>query len=650
MAPRRIGIDTGGTFTDVAALSRGNLSVHKVPSTPADPGRAVLDGLAAARREDEEVDVVHGTTVGINAVLTGTLARTAFVTNEGFEDLIEIGRQERSDLYDLTAHKSIPPVPRKLRFGVRSRRCADGSRAKKPTVTELRALRERIRNARVDAIAIGLLHSHASPEDELEIAKALRPLRIPITCSSGLLRVSGEFERFTASILNAAMRPIVSAYLDRLTVPVQPGRLRLMRSSGGIMASDEASEFPARAMFSGPAGGVIATRALARRAGFSDVAALDMGGTSTDVCLVQPKTVVSDSTIAGLPLAIPSVEVHTVGCGGGSIARVDAGGALQVGPESAGADPGPACYGSGSEPTVTDAHMALGHMGADTLLQGNFPIDPDRSVRAVEKLARRLGLTTRATATGILRVAEINMMRALLVITVQRAVDPARVPLVAYGGAGGLHAAGLCKLLEMPQAIVPEHPGAFSAVGLALAGESSEHVLPVMRRIEDLTTRQIERVVAEVTKRTQRDLPEKARVHVTLGLRYSGQGPPLAIPFRLPLERTMAREHRRLFGFVPQDRPLELVEVRARMEMGMLPLPVRKAGKQGRRRVKPQSVTLRKPPVGGNPWPVYRREHLEVGDKCPGPCLVEEFTGAIVVPRQCEIAAQDFGLVVTTGP
>lgn len=644
---RRIGIDTGGTFTDIAALSGGRLTVHKVPSTPDDPGRAVLNGLADVRAPNEAVDVVHGTTVGLNAVLTGNLAKTAFVTNVAFEDLIEIGRQERSDLYDLRASKPVIPVPRRLRFGIDSRRSQDGTRPSKPTVKALRALRERIGKAKVESIAIGLLHSYAHPEDEHEVRDALAPLGLPITCSADLLATAGEFERYTAAILNAATRPIVSSYLQRMRDPIAPGTLRLMRSSGGIMAHEEAAEFPARAIFSGPAGGIVATSALARRMKFQDVAALDMGGTSTDVCLVQQRPSVGTSTIAGLPLALPAVEVHTVGCGGGSIARIDTGGALQVGPESAGAHPGPACYGIGDAPTVTDAHLALGHLGPETLLQGAFPVDPDRSVRAIEKLGKSLGLSTRKTAQGILEIAEVNMMRALLVITVQRAVDPARVPLVAFGGAGGLHAAALRKLLDMPMAIVPEHPGAFSAVGLALAGESAEHVQPVLQPLASLTKSKLDRLAQQATRLARKSgtTPKDAPVVITLGLRYEGQGPALAVPMRDPIERTMAREHDRLFGFVPEGRAIEVVELRARIAAPTQALP--KSKSKGSPGVDASPFATRKPPVGGTPWPVYRRADVRTAQVLDGPCIVEEFTGATVIPSGGICTTTPAGIAIT---
>ncbi len=653
MAARRFGIDTGGTFTDLAVIAGRRLTVHKLSSTPHDPAEAVLRGLAAVRRQTEPVDVVHGTTVGLNAVLTGDLAKTAFVTNRGFEDLVEIGRQDRSDIYQLDASKPTIPVPRRLRFGVDSRRGVDGEPLASPSREDLAQLQQQIAAAGVESIAIGLLHSYAYPEDEQRIAHALRRLGLPITCSSELLPISGEFERFTAAILNATIRPKVSAYLQQLDQPIKPGTLRLMRSSGGIMAADEAGRYPARAMFSGPAGGVLATRGLARRAGWETVAALDMGGTSTDVCLVRPDTTIGDSTIKGLPLAIQSVEVHTVGCGGGSLAYVDAGGALRVGPQSAGADPGPACYGRGEAATVTDAHMALGHMGADTLLAGRFPIDPDRSVRAIERLARRTGLSTEQTAHGVIEVAEIRMMRALLVITVQRAVDPATIPLIAYGGAGGLHAAGLRRLLDMPAAIVPEHPGAFSAIGLALAGESAECILPVGRALEDLTPARFKALLGEAADAAKAQLPQATRVRCTASLRYEGQGDSLPVKLRqaatpgfAALTTALAEAHQAMFGFVPRDRRIELVEIHCRVETPVAALPVKpRRGQPGAAIPSAERTAL----VGTDSWPVFRREELRVGQVLCGPCIVEEATGATVVPARSACDVTPFGLLLASG-
>jgi N-methylhydantoinase A len=644
----RIGIDTGGTFTDIAVHERAALRIHKIPSTPRDPARAVLQGLADVRA-GQVVDVVHGTTVGLNAVLTGKVARTAFVTNDGFRDLIEIGRQARSSLYDLDAPRAALPVPRSLRFTVSARRAADGTRVSRVRPSELTALREALARARVEAVAVGLLHSWADPADEHEIERALQPLGVPVTCSADLLPVHGEFERFAAAILNAAIGPIMGAYLERVRHGMGAGRLRLLRSSGGIMSAGEAERFPARAMFSGPAGGVMAARRLARGRELPRVAALDMGGTSTDVALIHASSRDDHRGIAGIPLALPGVGVHTIGCGGGSIARLDAGGALVVGPESAGADPGPACYGRGDQPTVTDAHMALGHMGADSLLGGRFPVDPERSVRAVERLARASGVDAAHAARGILEVAEVAMMRALLVITAQHAVDPATVTLVAFGGAGGLHAAGLLRRLGMRQAVVPRHPGAFSATGLATAGESHEEILPVMRAGDDVG-RSLRAAAARLAARARGALDRTERAHrtptrVEARVRFRGQGEGLWIPFASQLAQSFRRAHLALHGFV-LDVPIEVVELRARAERAELGLgsAAHRSGAAGRA----APLRRRRAPLGRAVWDVYRQP-LRRGTELRGPCLLEEETGVVLLPEGVLAICDEDGVTLQAG-
>lgn len=646
----RIGIDTGGTFTDVCVRGRDRFVVHKLPSTPEDPARAVLRGLEAVRPPAVPADVVHGTTVGLNAVLTGRVARTAFVTNRGFEDLIEIGRQARTSLYDLAAPKPVPPVPRRLRFGIGARVDARGRRVAGIDAGELATLRERIAGAGVEAIAIGLLHSHVDAADERRLARAFEPLGLPITCSAELIPRHGEFERFTAAILNAAISTVMGSYLGRLVGAVAPGRLRLMRSSAGIVSAAEAERFPARAMLSGPAGGVLATRALAQALREPAVAALDMGGTSTDVALVRREIETTESTtIGGLPLALPAVDVHTIGCGGGSIAFVDSGGALRVGPLSAGADPGPACYGKGDDPTVTDAHMVLGHLGAESLLGGTFPVDPDLSVRAVERLARRLGLSLRHTAEGILEVAEVSMVRALMVITVERAVDPERVPLVAYGGAGGLHALTLARRLSMPRAVVPPDPGAFSAVGLALAGESVEMTTAVLQPLEDLGPRRLLELGRDLRRRALRELeagPGRARVTIDVSLRYLGQGSALRVPLRADAARSFRARHQDLYGFAPEDAGIEVVDLRARAERPGPGLPEPVAAPAARATV--ARPRRRRAPAGGLRWAVWDRGDLAVGSRVVGPCIVEELTGATRVPTGAECVVTPYGLVLAS--
>lgn len=659
MGDVRIGIDTGGTFTDVVRWARGGLVVHKLPSTPADPGQAVLAGLAHVRRNaDETVDVVHGTTVGLNAVLTGRVARTVFVTNRGFEDLIEIGRQDRTALYALAPDRPTPPVERRLRVGVACRREPDGSRHTALTPDEIERCVNRVVRLRPAAIAIGLLHSPTDPADEHRLARALRRALpdVPVSCSADVLPAFGEYERFTATILNAAIAPIVSTYTARLTAAVGAGRLRLLRSSLGIMPVAEATEFPARAMFSGPAGGVLATAQLAQAAGYPHAAAFDMGGTSADVGLVQANGLdgtLGEGTIAGLPLHVPSVAIHTVGCGGGSIAYADAGGALRVGPMSAGAVPGPACYGQSDEPTVTDAHVALGHLGAETLLAGDFPIDVDASVRAIERLASRLGMRTADAARGILEVADIAMARAILVITAERAIDPATVPLVPYGGAGALHAAGLVRRLGMPCALVPANPGAFSATGLALAGESAERSRAVRLEVRSESDPRLAEIAAAIAAEVRAALPTARRIQRFVTMRYRGQGAGLVLPLRRGLGTGFAQEHERRFGFVA-DSPLEIVRVGARAESPPKRYPIGSATASGagrhrapaRSRQQPEPDHRRQPPIGGRALPVYRREHLKSGDRIRGPAVVEESTATTAVPPGFLACITDLGLLL----
>jgi N-methylhydantoinase A/oxoprolinase/acetone carboxylase beta subunit len=496
-----------------------------------------------------------------------------------------------------------------------------------------------VRRLRPAAIAIGLLHAPSDPRDERRLARALRSAlpEVPITCSAALLPAFGEYERFCAAILNAAIAPVVGRYTQKLQHGIGPGRLRLMRSSLGILPAAEATAFPARAMFSGPAGGVLAAAQLARRIGARQVAAFDMGGTSADVCLVGGGADAAGGTIGGLPLPLPSVPVHTVGCGGGSIAYADAGGALRVGPESAGADPGPACYGKGSEPTVTDAHLVLGHLGANTLLQGAFPVDVDAAVRAVERLARRLGLRTEAAARGIVDIADATMARAILVITAERAVDPATVPLVAYGGAGGLHAAGLLARLGMPIALLSSHVGAFSALGLALAGESVELSEAVRERLGPQTLTSLRQLGRELLRRASAAIEGPARGRVEAAARYAGQGATLCLPLTAGLARAFAREHQRRYGFVTTA-PIEIVCVTARLETAPRRFPA--LPQQATRARVP--IVRRRRPIGGEVR-VARRDDL-TGAHFRGPMVLEEATATTLVPAGCSVLDTPFGL------
>src|SRR3954470_13397015 len=475
----RVGVDTGGTFTDFVYVSGGRARIFKVPSTPDDPSRAIVEGLRRVAGEAgvsvRDLEVVHGTTVGTNALLERKGARTALVTTEGFEDVLVIGRQARGSLYDLNWTRPAPLVADALRFGVRERVAADGSVVEELSDEEVAALIKKLRRARPEPVAVCLLFSFARPGHERRIERALRDALegMPLSVSHRILPEYREFERTSTVTINAYLQPLLGRYLGRLGAHVAGRSLRVMQSSGGSISARAAAEEPVRTILSGPAGGVVGAAHAARAAGFVDVITFDMGGTSTDVAHVAGGRLklTNEASVAGLPVAVPVLDIHTVGAGGGSIARVDAGGSLRVGPESAGAVPGPACYGRSDLPTVTDANLVLGRFGGADLLGGDFKLDVDRSLRALGALAREMSeaggreVSAVEAALGVVRVVNAGMERALRAVSVERGFDPRACSLVSFGGAGGLHAVGLARALRVPRVVVPREPGALSALG-----------------------------------------------------------------------------------------------------------------------------------------------------------------------------------------
>ncbi len=568
-----IGIDTGGTFTDFVLVEGGEMRFEKVPSTPDDPARALLDGLQRLGVAARPAHVVHGTTVALNALLTGALARTALVVNAGFADLIEIGRQDRPELYALHPLKTREIVPRELRFEIEQRsQPALGSRVlehtRRPTRAELARLVRKVAAAKPEAIAVCLLHSYADPSIEREVAQALRSLGVPITCSAALVREHREFERFSTAVVNAALVPVVRGYLERLAVSLPHARLQLLRSSGGTISAARAALEPVRVLTSGPAGGVIGASRAALEAGFERMVGLDMGGTSTDVAFrnvgaTRAAQQVVASAIDGRPIAVPSLDLHTIGCGGGSLVHVDSGGVLHVGPHSAGAVPGPVCYGAGLVPTITDAHVLLGHVATGAFVAGRVELDVDAVARAFEKLARKLGTTPLEAAQATLDVARAAMRRALATMTMQRGEDPARTPLVAFGGAGGLHAAALAASLGMPCALVPRGPGVLSALGMATADAATEGARSVLAPLAAVPRVELARMLKALAKDARDELVDAGcatraiEFEYELDLRYEGQSFELRVPVedaRRDAAADFHARHRELYGYALDDR------------------------------------------------------------------------------------------------
>lgn len=641
-----IGVDTGGTFTDVVRLDGKRIISSKVPSVPGDPSQAVAAGIDALDLATAADTVVHGSTVALNALLTGNGARAALVTNSGFLDLIEIGRQERPELYDLHPVKNPPVVPRELRFEIEQRSWPDADKgvveATRPKRADLDKLAARVRKSGAESVAVCLLHSYADASIEQRVAKALRSLDLPITCSAEILPAYREVERFSTACVNAALVPVMSAYLSRLTERLDQERVSVMQSSGGTLSAARAALEPVRVLLSGPAGGVVGAARAAREAGFGDIVTLDMGGTSTDVAFHSTRAglsgAVNDTQVAGHAISVPSLDIHTIGCGGGSLVRVDAGGVLHVGPESAGAEPGPVCYGHGDELTVTDAHALLGHISRGGFLGGELELDIDAVQRAFEALARRLGVRPHAAAEGVLDVARASMRRAIGVMTMQRGRDPRSLPLVAFGGAGGLSAAALASSLTMQGALIPAQPGVLSAFGMATADALRDHGRTILAPLANWTPAARKRAFRELAALGKTELREAGHAlssiefEHSLDLRYEGQSYEIRVPEGTDPARAFAARHAELYGWSLATRPIELVQLMLRAVV-RTPLPRR--GKSATPKAAPRSAVLaeRKAWFGrAVRTPCLQRDLLKPGHRVNGPAIIEEYSGTTVVP------------------
>lgn len=674
----RVGVDTGGTFTDFVFEVRNELRVFKVPSTPDDPARAISEGLLRIVEQTgmalESIEVVHGTTVGTNALLQRRGARVALITTAGFEDVIEIGRQARPELYNLNAVKPSPLVAAAFRFGVGERVAASGEVLEPLDGKKLEALINRVHRSKCDSVAISLLFSFVDPSHEKRIEHALKSLGLPLSVSHRILPEYREYERTSTVAVNAYLQPLMGRYLGRLTgyAGVSPAAsknstrdvrvpmLRVMQSSGGSISAGIAASEPVRTILSGPAGGVVGATHTARAANVDQIITFDMGGTSTDVALCDRDGIrlTNEAIVAGLPVAIPMMDIHTVGAGGGSIARVDEGGSLRVGPESAGADPGPACYGKSFLPTVTDAHVVLGHFPRAALLGGEFKLDETRARASLNTLANDLSKAARRkvsaieTARGVLDVVNTNMERALRHISVERGHDPREFTLVPFGGAGGLHAVALARALRIPRILLPSSPGALSAIGVVTADVVKDQSRTVMHEAAEGVEQRLERVFREMEKAARAAMrregfdESKQRHERSLAARYKGQS------FELQIKQTggdvaaaFHRAHLARYGYAQEKNVVEIVSARVRsiglVEKFSLPRkPVR-------------TLSFAKPHDFVNTYfdrpqaraAVYCRAELEAGSRLRVPCIVTEYSATTLIPTGCRASVDGFGNV-----
>jgi N-methylhydantoinase A len=735
LAGMRIAIDTGGTFTDCVYLKDGAAAVLKIPSTPDDPARSVLEGIRRIAAEGG-AEIRHGTTIGTNALLERKGARVAFVTTAGFEDTIAIGRQARQHLYDWLATPAPCIVPKDLRFVIKERVSAEGETLRSPSDGELARLRRKIRTSNAESIAISLLFSFANPENEKIVADRLRNLGLPISISHEILPEFREYERAATVVVNAYLAPKAGDYVRRLETAIQnersdsallhhplprsPGRPRpgeanegvrrsiyVMQSSGGIISAKHGAEEPVRTVLSGPAGGVIGAHRVAQLSGFEKIISFDMGGTSTDVSLIDGRgpQITTESRISEIPISVPMLDIDTVGAGGGSLAWFDRGGILHVGAASAGAEPGPICYGHGEQPTVTDANLVLNRLDPELALAGTVRLDEARTRRFMEK-ARGPISSVEQFAAGIIQLAEAEMEKAIRLISVERGHDPREFTLVAFGGAGPLHACSLARALGIPRVLVPAMPGALSALGILGADVVRDYSRTVMISVAQASVSAGKSGSAESfsansapTLRSQRlkafdrrergEFPENAEKiqqhtlrpaadadflsalepHLaeleakgatefnneglsgtsirSADLRYAGQGYEINVHAGPEMLARFHDAHRKRYGHADENRRVEVVNVRVRMiassEQIKFPQMPQSGPGSGHAVLKKKNVMF------GNEWmdtAVLDRNLLQPGNAFAGAAIVHEYSATTVVPPGCRASVDSFSNVI----
>ncbi len=623
-----IGVDTGGTFTDFVLYEDGALRIHKVLSTPDAPERAILQGIREMGLDPDGVRVIHGSTVATNAVLERKGVRTVYIGNRGLGDLLTIGRQARCELYNLQPAPELPPVPFELCLETGGRLAADGSSLEPLTEQDLERLAQQLEDLQPEAVAINLLYSYLNDSAERAI-EAVVPEGCFVSRSSEVLPETGEYERGIATWLNSWVGPLVTGYIERLCRGLPGARVSVMQSSGEAIAAEQAASQAVRMLLSGPAGGLVGARYVAATAGRRQLLTFDMGGTSSDVALIDgAPRLTSEGRIGPWPVAVPMVDMHTIGAGGGSIARLDSGGMLQVGPESAGAAPGPACYGQGGlDATVTDANLVLGRLRADAFLGGRMQLDLSAARMAVGRLAEVMGTTVDEAAAGIIRIANERMARALRVISVQRGVDPRGFTLVSFGGAGGLHVCALAQALGMRSALVPVQAGVLSALGMLVAPPGRQLVrtwLGLLHELDDAVLQKaLQRLGEAGVKALTREGLERSQIDVeySLDLRYLGQSYTLNVTWSSCAKAEVAFHelHELRYGH-RMGGAVELVNLRAALRGAESHIRLQQCRTSGSAEAKVE-VSL----FGvDQPVPLYEREMLFAEQSIEGPALIVE--------------------------
>jgi len=650
-----IGVDTGGTFTDFVYKDGDRWGVYKLLSTPSNPAEAVLHGLKVIGTGRGK-RVVHGSTVSTNAILERKGVKTALITTKGFEDVIEIGRQNRTRLYDLAYKKEPHIVPQNLRFGIRERILCTGEIHADLDLKGAGKILEKIREARVESVAVCLLFSFLNPAHEKQMRDVIENLKVSISLSHEILSEFREFERTSTTVVNAYVSPRMRAYVSHLIDAMDEGdRLRVMQSNGGSISAETAMNESVRTILSGPAGGVVGAYEIGRLSGYDKIVSFDMGGTSTDVSLIDRQPALTlESTISGYPVKVPMIDIQTVGAGGGSVAYIDSGGALKVGPESSGADPGPICYGKGDRITVTDAQLLLGRLIPDHFLGGTMPLHKERLDPFFAQMAIKLGIDSIELAEGILSVANTAMEKAIRMVSVERGYDPREFTLLTFGGAGGLHAADLAKLLNIPKVLVPIDPGILSAIGMLMADIIKDYSLTVMLKQEDPALKNLPSLFYDLEQQGKHDLLSEnvEEGHIVmerfLDMRYEGQSYEIIVPFSDDYLEAFHAHHEKKYGYRNSNKRIEVVNLRIRAR-GIPEKPVLKKHRLSSEKPSQEAYLGKRTAIFENhpvDTPILMREKLAGGNKFVGPAVVVEYSSTIVVPPFAEASVDEYGNLV----
>ncbi|MBD3414391.1 MAG: hypothetical protein GF421_08180 [Candidatus Aminicenantes bacterium] len=656
----RIGIDTGGTFTDFILFANGTLHIKKIPSTPKDPSKAILQGLSSYLKDRPSLQIVHGTTVATNSLLQRTGKPIALLTTKGFEDVLFIGRQTRNQLYSLKGETKVPLLPSSHCIGLSERTSASGQVIKKISCEQIRKAVNTVKKCRAKAVAISFINSYANTENERAVHRAFENQGIHVSRSSQILPEYREFERTVVATVNAYLMPVISQYLDNLERKLNKVSLRIMQSNEGHISPETAKKEPIRTALSGPAGGVVAAYDLGKRTGYHQIVTFDMGGTSSDVSLIDGQIQrTHENKIGEFPIRLPIIDINTVGAGGGSIAYLDKGGSLRVGPQSAGADPGPACYGKGSHPTVTDANLVLGRLSAEHFLGGQMDIYPERSQEAVKKMGQRMHKSIWETAAGIIKVANANMSKAIRVISIERGIDVRQFVLFSFGGAGGMHAAEIASMLQIPTVLVPKNAGVFSSLGLLQADSIKDYSMTLLRTTDSSSIDSVlDQKFGELENKAQSEMNnegfslENMALEKYLDLRYYGQSFEITVPYRKNSDHLneFHKIHERIYSYSHPDRLVEIVNIRLKAMGITQKVQLKKISKAGS---SPDKARLTKQNIyykGKQEQAViYDRSFLKPGNRIFGPALVVDTESTTFIPSDFRSEIDPYLNIVLSG-